>query len=175
MVVTVAPPMEVTVALPEITATVAPPEVTATINPLEALTVTKVPTEDIVKAPINMESQAMVDMVAIVNLLTVNTLSRDKHILADGITVSPLPDTVKTDTKVATTLKLTVATKTPMTRNTTTTLMVLVVFPVLRDNHLSMDFKVHMDRRNLPVLRDLNPAKLSMVAKVSKDIKISMV
>ena len=117
----------------------------------------------------------MVDMVAIVNLLTVNTLSRDKHILADGITVSPPQATVKTDTKVATTLKLTVATKTPMTRNTTTTLMVLVVFPVLRDNHLSMDFKVHMDRRNLPVLRDLNPAKLSMVAKVSKDIKISTV
>ena len=118
-----------------------------------------------------MESQAT----AIVNLPTVNTPRREMHIPADTITVSPLRDTVKTDTEVATTLKLTVATKTPTTRSTTTTLMVLMVFLVLRDNHLSMDFKVHMDRRNLLVLRDFNPENLSMVAKVSKDIQISTV
>ena len=141
--------------------------------------VTEVPMVDIVNAPTHMDNQvmeeAMADMVATVNLPMAATLSRELSTPADMITVKLTLDMVKTDTVVATILKLTVATKTLMIKNTTTTLMVLVVYLVLRVNHLSTDFKARMDRRNFLVLRDLMLANLSMVVKVFKDTKIFMV
>jgi hypothetical protein len=172
-----APPPPDTAALPPDTVVTAMTKIDLTTV---TIMVTEVPMVDIVNAPTHMDNQvmeeAMADMVvATVNLPMAATLSRELSTPAHMITAKPTLDMVKTDTEVATILKLMVATKTLMIKNTTTNLMVLMVYLVLRVNHLSTDFKAHMDRRNFLVLRDLMLANLSTVVKVFKDTKIFMV